>query len=436
MVVRDSQWIVLAAYIQTGNREGLSLLMPEWFEGSPYLVLDVAQNLPSLSVPIVMEALESVMAPEDYLDTHIQLRADISGENIEQHTNALSYRYGHKRIAEVIDLAAHRLHTGENRFRISEELQTDLAGIHIGSHDETFEEILEEAVGMERLGILTGIPQFAQFGIDQWMAGDIMSIGGDTGTYKTTYAIHLCDEALRANPDLHVLYFMKEQPRYQVLHKLLARHTRHGYTDVIKYLNRENPLFVEQIKSETKNNDTLARFHIISQQEFSTPYDVAGIIRRYNAQYKKIMWVIDYLTCLDFGGKPENFLTYLNIGLRVIKNAVLATKSFGIIINQLKDGWNIGMDKAPRRMFPNRSHIIWSSEIKNLSSYILMLYHPGTYFPYDRKVLYATFNKLRHTDGTYRAPFIIEGEKQRMREPTEREHTTVTSIEQEIIHSK
>lgn len=436
MVVRDSQWIVLATHIQAGNREGLALLMPEWFEGLSFLVLDAAMALPALSVPMVMEAIESLVAPEDYLEIHVQLRQDISNENVEQHTDALAYRYGHKRIAEVIDMAAHRLHTGENRFRIGEELQTDLAAIHIGKAAETFEEVLEEAIGTERQGLLTGIPQYAQFGIDQWMAGDILSIGGDTGTYKTTFSIHLCDEALKANPDLHVLYFMKEQPRYQVLQKLLARHTTHGYTDVIKYLNRENPLFAKDVRDQTAGNDVLSRFHIISQQEFSTPYDVAGVIRRYSAQHKKIMWVLDYLTCLDFGGKPENFLTYLNIGLRVLKNAVLGTKSFGILINQLKDGWNIGMDRQPKRMFPNRSHIIWSSEIKNLSAYILMLYHPGTYWSYDRRVLFTTFNKLRHTDGTFRASFIIEGEKQRMREPDDREFMSVTSIEQEIIHSK
>ncbi len=433
MVIKDSRWVVLADAVQRGDRGAVMMMQPEWFDDLSYLTYEAIIGLPTLSLPLVVEALKPNLADVALESVVHNLSQSIEDEDVDTHLSALAYRYGTHRIAEIIESAQYRITQGENRFQISEDVQSELATIHMGAKDETFDDVFSEAISYDRSGYLTGIEQFQRLGVDQWLGGDIISIGGDTGTYKTTFAIHLCDEALKANPDLHVLYFMKEQPRYQTLHKLLARHAGVGYTNIIKYLNRENPSFIQQVREKTEHNDILRRFHIISQDDFSTPYDVANILRKNANRYGKVMWVLDYLTCLEFGGKAEHFNSYLARGLRVLKNAVLGTRSVGVIINQLVNGWNIGRDNTVQKMFPTRSHIIWSSEIKNLSAYIIMLYHPGTYFPYDRRAIFTSFAKLRHSDGTFRTSFMIEGEQQQFRTPHEREALTIHSIEQEII---
>ncbi|MCZ2109236.1 MAG: hypothetical protein LC118_06690, partial [Dehalococcoidia bacterium] len=87
-------------------------------------------------------------------------RAVDEDEDVDTHLSALAYRYGTHRIAEIIESAQYRITQGENRFQISEDVQSELATIHMGAKDETFDDVFSEAISYDRSGYLTGIEQF------------------------------------------------------------------------------------------------------------------------------------------------------------------------------------------------------------------------------------------------------------------------------------
>jgi hypothetical protein len=182
--------------------------------------------------------------------------------------------------------------------------------------------------------------------------------------------------------------------------------------------------------------EVMTRFHVIDQNEFSRPIDIAGQLKGYSKNHPKMMWVLDYATRLDYGGRPEHFNAYYAAGLETLKNATLSTQSFGIIITQLKDGWNIEHRTGkPQKLFPNRSHIIWSSESKNLAAYILMLFHPGSYWDYPKKCLFGSFAKVRHIDALKRVNFLVDGDNQMLRTPNELEDQNMNIIANQIRSS-
>jgi len=288
---------------------------------------------------------------------------------------------------------------------------------------------------------VNGVESYAGVGIDRWQMGNLLTLAGDTGTYKTTTAVHLCFRALENNEDLYVYYFMKEQPSIEVWIKVFSRYTEYGYTEygyteygyteIQRMLSANYAEGMKTIRSALGENvrEIMQRFIVIDQSTFDTPMDVAAMLRTFSARTPKMMWVVDYITRLDYGGRAEHFNAYYAAGLEVLKNAALHTQSFGILIAQLKDGWNIeGYSSRPRKGFPNRSHIIWSSELKNLSSYILMLYHPGSYFPEPREFLIYTFVKVRHVDAARRLGFVVNGELQTLYPPNDAQDFAISAL--------
>lgn len=432
----DPKWGVLRHFIDRGDKLGLTLVNPDYFTGLARTVYSVALDEPTISMPVMQEALISALDELSYEHAMKELSQNIvAEEDVEQYIRALTISFNNWRIKDAIDWASERLNEGHNRLQIVEELTARLSSVHEGRKDKTIEDVFVSFEELRTPSIPTGIPILEAAGIDRWYMGNLMLLGGDTGTFKTTTAVNLCMAALRADEDLHVYYFMKEQPFHEVWYKVLTGVVPFTYHEVQTKMNADHDEWRQAMRATITDEDmaVMTRFHVVDQNDFSRPIDIAGQLKGYSKLHPKIMWVLDYATRLDFGGRPEHFNAYYAAGLETLKNATLSTQSFGVIITQLKDGWNIDFKSGrPLKIFPNRSHIIWSSESKNLAAYILMLYHPATYFDYPKQYMFGSFAKVRHVDALRRVNFLVEGDRQIVRTPTIVEDQNMNIIAQQI----
>lgn len=419
MSVISSDWVILAYYLNKGDRDGLRSISQDVFTGIPRLVYDIIMDLPEPSIPLIVEEYTSRSGDAEtanFIQSALTSVINVNDNIVQEHVKALLYSHGGKRIANILQTALFEIGEGQNRFRVSEKVQAALSAVSEYKTEKTLDQVFEQMAQEEHEYIPVTIPSFRSVGVTKWMYGNIMSLAGDTGTFKTTFANHIAIEALKADPDLHYVCFMKEQPSREVWQKIITMLLETvPYDEVISKLGKGNEEFVGRAKDALLKSPVGKRIHVVDQGEFSTPYDVVSILRGYASRHKKIIWVLDYLTCLDFEGSMDNYNLNLATGLRALKNATMSTKSFGIIINQLKGGWNIdSMTKMYLKKFPVREDIIWSTEIRNLSAYILMIYCPGQYFPeMGRKLLFATFNKVRFTEVNERTTIGIDGAYQR-----------------------
>lgn len=412
----DPKWSLLRYHIDANDKLGLSLINPAHFTGLPRTILQIAHEQPELSMPVMQQAMRAALDGESFEYAIGELmRHEIAASDVDHYRRALATSYNNWRIKDAVDWASEQISQGQNRMRVLEELYSRLSNVHDVRGITSFEDVFKQIAGMNVPTIPTGMEAFARAGLTEWQTGNLALLAGDTGTFKTTTAVNLCRAALMADPGLHVFYFMKEQPMHEVWYKLFAADTPFTYSEIQSRFNSRNPDMVESVRS-TLTPETTAifeRFHVVSQDTFSTPQDVASMLRGFSVKYPKIIWVLDYATRLDFGGRPEHFNSYYAAGLETMKNATLATQSFGIIITQLKEGWNIDFKTGKQmKIMPTRNHIIWSSESKNLAAYIMMLYNPGTYFDIPKKYLYLTFQKVRHIETVKRVNCLVNGEKQ------------------------
>lgn len=427
----DPKWALLRYHIEAGDRVGLSLINETHFTGLPRTVYQLAMEQPELSLPVMQQVMRAALDRESFdMAIYEIARHGIDETEVDHYRRALATSYNNWRIKDAVDWASEQIAQGHNRMRILEELYGRLASVHDVRGEKSFEDVFERMAKMNVPVISSGLPGVADIGIadiglTEWQTGNLALLAGDTGTFKTTTAVNLCRAALMANEDLHVFYFMKEQPMHEVYYKLFAIDTPFDYATIQSSLNARHEDMVDRVRSSItpELRAVYERFHVVSQDTFSTPQDIASMLRGYSVRHKRIMWVLDYATRLDFGGRPEHFNSYYAAGLEILKNATLSTQSFGLVITQLKEGWNIDF-KTGRLLtiMPNRNHIIWSSEAKNLSAYVMMLYHPATYFEgIDRRYLYFSLQKVRHMDILRRANLVVEGAKQTIRRADELE---------------
>ncbi|MCZ7558554.1 MAG: hypothetical protein M5R41_19370 [Bacteroidia bacterium] len=430
--LNDPKWTVLRHFIDTGDRAGLASLNQSYFTGLARTVYNIACEQMELSMPVIREAMSVAMDPVNADEAYRLLmdnRPDDYG--IDSYIAALAKAWMNYRIKESVDWAAEQIGEGQNRLIVAEELMSRLSTVHDAKELKSLEEVFTVMETLEGTSIPTGMRELKDIGIDSWQMGNLMILAGDTGTFKTTAAVNLNMAALTADPELHVIYFMKEQPFHEVWYKAFTYWSPYSYTRIQSQMNARNAELVRDVRRSLTDEalGVLQRFHVVDQNDFSRPGDVANQLRHYASKYKRVMWVVDYITRLDFGGRPEHFNSYYTAGLEVLKNIALQTQSFGIIISQFKDGWNIDYKSSkPVKMFPNRSHIIWSSENKNLAAYILLLYHPGTYFDYPKRYLYGVMGKVRHTDSARRMNWIIDGAKQKVLTPSDEETFNMNTL--------
>jgi hypothetical protein len=397
-----SQWAVIAhACKSTIILESVS---PEYFHGLASLVYRELKSLKEPSESMLLERIREVY-PIDYPVVLEMLEEGEKVDDIDSHIQAIKFSFNDRKIKDIIVQGHLDIESGKNRSMVAEDIITRLSTISGGSIEE-FDDIDKMVAEHDTISTgLTGLfPEFIDYEL-----GNIMALGGDTGTFKTTTAVFYANKALIANPDpnFHVMYFSKEQPVREIWHKMIACHFGYSYPEVQQKFNINHPTYLLNAKKAVKESSVLTRFHVIDQRFFFNITDIISYIRSYRKH--KIMWIIDYLTCLSFDNKGGNMSADMGEQLHRLKSATISTNSFGIILNQFKDSWNVSKDGLVKR-FPTRGDIIWSSEMKNLASYILLLYRPSTYFDeYPKHILFSNFAKVRHQDLDAKVPLVADG---------------------------
>lgn len=418
----EYEWRVLARFIAAGDRVGLSLLRKEWFGGMARDAYEVATGMGVLSYPIVASEV-AARFPEDAPMILEALKDDpsIPEHAIASYIHAISHRYAIRGIKQCVEQSYFKLNAGESAMRVRSDMLLELENYFEITPVKKLTELLASMKEDISVTVKVSDKKFIAAGIEELRLGNLMAVAGPSGTFKTTFVKWLCDDILNSNPDAIVVYFSKEQPGAEIAHKVITPYSPPDvtYSDIIKYYNVENPEFVEKVDMELAGTMTyLDRLVIIDPTDFNRPEDIAHILRSIDSRGKKVVWVLDYLTLLDFGAGDR--VETMENGMAKLKAIVHQTRTLGILVNQLRKDWNYDF-KAGRKvvMMPERDHIIWASAVVNLSAYVLLLYRP-----YDvdkakagKNWLLIKVDKLRFADANLLITYNVGTDRQVMDAP-------------------
>jgi len=213
------------------------------------------------------------------------------------------------------------------------------------------------------------------------LRGNIFTIGGDTGSMKTTFALWLSSRwALRG---YKVLFFEKEMPVDDIVRRLININCGIKNQDLLLGLyNRET--LEEKIRMIGDN------LYVVPATDFNNVIDVYKIVER----YKPDIFVIDFITQLDFGGETASDFNFnMMRSLNLIKLLTHRTNSLGVIISQLKKN----SIETRNSKIPRLDDLEWSAALKQLSAYVLMVFYPSLYYSnVDDSLFYLVFRKLRY----------------------------------------
>jgi len=236
----------------------------------------------------------------------------------------------------------------------------------------TFVERFEEYINTEHSQVVrTGIAT-----IDENTAilkGNIIVIGGDTGSMKTTSALWLIIQILITNPEYKAVFFEKEMPIEDIMVKLIAFFTGVSVTDIIL----DKTLGIDAMRpylTDTEHRvvlDVLDRLKLVGPNEFDSVKDMLNFIEAEKAD----IWCLDYLTQLFTLGKHKDFNMAVMEGINELKKIVQMTGSTGIVLCQLKKG------TVENRMLkiPQLDDLEWSGDVKKLANSVLMTFYPQRY---------------------------------------------------------
>jgi len=420
-----SDWAVIRHMVTKGDQAALQAVNEMWFGSDCRELVRIAKEVQPLSEPVLLAAIEDRMDPEirgdvlaAYLDTPI-----VSDDDAHKHYKALISRYNSRQVREAVSGAAFRLNDGDSPMRVKHQLERDLSDVHEASDEVTLLDAMSEVRHSPNPNIATGMPNFHKIGLDSWLLGNIMTLAADSGSFKTTMATEIVKNALKANPDLHAVYFSKEQQRIEILQKFLAKETSASYSEILARYNGQDQAFMDKIDNEIRSNpetEYMNRLYVVQSTEFSTVEQMLDILRTHASRHKKIIWVLDYLLQMNFGADSDNLVQRIGQALIQIKEVTHRTNSFGIIISQLVKSWNEDWKtKRGTLMMPRRQHLIWSSELINVSAYIMTMLNPEVVDSSAPKYfLYTHFDKMRFKDGRWVVSMPIDRDKQTVYEAT------------------
>jgi hypothetical protein len=423
MKTQDYEWAVLSQYIRNEDRLGLSLLRREWFNGMARDVYDIALSARNISIPYVLQEVDDRFVRADALEVQECLlgASKPSGDKeMLTYVKALSHKHATKAIRNTVTSAFLKLEDGESALRVRSELLADLDQLYEIAPVKDFNEMREKMKEEVCASIMLNDPRFTAAELGEIRLGNLWCIGGPSGAFKTTHTVNICDDILVSNPDAVVVYFSKEQPASEIIHKFIAMNTSDNipYTHVIRYYNAANPSFVEGCDLELMGTCPYLdkRLIVVDPTDFSTPEDVSHILQTIDLKGKKLVWVIDFVTLLDFGKGP--MVENMEKGMSKLKSIAHQTRSLGILISQLRKDWNLDFKTSKKIvMVPFRDHLMWASALVNLSAYITLLYRP---FDDDRSAgkfwLFVRVDKLRFADKDNMLALKVDVENQRFPE--------------------
>lgn len=252
-------------------------------------------------------------------------------------------------------------------------------------------------------GFSSGIPELDER-TGGWYLGNILTLAGDTGSQKTMFSLWLCLQVLKANPTFKAIYFEKEMPVKDIGRRLIAHFCKIESKEILeaskkedKSQQRELHRTVQEVMEEY--SDIIDRLIVVGNDQFATPADMFQWIESQNAQ----IWVLDYMSLLENGSKSTSEKAYTVMdNMHKLKEIALSTKTFGIIISQLKGGT---VEMRPNKI-PTKDDLEWSSDIKKLSSYILGVFYPAQYYKKQNKDWYFIQSLKNRNEENYVLPFL------------------------------
>jgi hypothetical protein len=292
---------------------------------------------------------------------------------------------------------------------------------HIGQRAKSTMQRIHETGEERNVSISLALPGLEQADFDRVWMGNLGVLGGPSGAFKSTLALEFIRKATEQNDNVIGAMFQAEQPAREMIYKLLSSITDFSYEDIQLNYHIDNPQFMQAVRREAgAYKEVWDRIHVFDSNDFRTADDIANHVLRLSASGKHVFFVVDYLTRLKIRGAPnEGYVEALN----TLKDLVMDTDSFGLIVSQLLKGWNLDYARRPVVRMPTRDDLIWSSELSNLAANIITIMRPSAVDKAaqatadGRALLMASIEKIRHQDRSALVPLKVNGSSQTFRIP-------------------
>ena len=263
---------------------------------------------------------------------------------------------------------------GNDQFAVALQAQSILNRIGSRNQLETNQELLEAVLNEQSGDIISSGYKLIDEFIGGYARGMIVTIAGDSGHLKTTFALDKAFKMAEVNPKLKIGIFSKEMLATDLMKKQISRICGIPTNKIFGQEYDKDYVKDKMMSIEAWREN---RIRIINPSSFSGVPDIARI----QMTHRFDVWFLDFIQLLEFSKAATNSSDYnIQIGqnMRNLQSLSLATKSVGVILSQVKKGIEHRKSKKP-----TISDIEWSGLIKQLSSYIFFSYYPGKYYGFD-----------------------------------------------------
>lgn len=264
---------------------------------------------------------------------------------------------------------------GEDQFEVALKAQKMLTSMSGKIKVDSNQQLLNKVLSTEKRDIIsTGFTHLDHY-LGGYSRGMIITIAGDSGHMKTTFAMEKAFRMAEKNPDLRIGIFSKEMLAEDLMRKQISRICKIPISKIFAqdYDKEEVKRKMEEVEVFRNN-----RLQIVNPNLFSGVSDLARI----QMTYKYDIWFLDFIQLLEFSKAASSSSDYnIQVGqnMRNLQSLALATKSVGIVLSQVKKGIEQRSVKKP-----TISDIEWSGLIKQLSTYIFFSYYPGKYYGFHK----------------------------------------------------
>ena len=354
----------------------IQIVLPEHFTDPQYqAVYSVIKSQLIFDKIMLYDAISNDRNIDVKAITLTKLPAYVSIYDVMSYVNIITEKFQKRRLYDFGREIQESVLKGDNQFEVALKAQAMLSSMASKKTQiETNVQLLERVLNEQPGDVLsTGYPLIDKF-VGGYARGMLITIAGDSGHLKTTYALDKAFRMAERNPSAKIGIFSKEMLATDLMKKQISRICGIPISKIFGQEYDKEYVRKQMMKIEAWRDD---RIKIINPNSFSGVGDIAKIQLTYNFD----IWFLDFIQLLEFAKTASNSSDYnIQIGqnMRNLQSLALATKSVGIILSQVKKGIEFRKSKKP-----TVSDIEWSGLIKQLSSYIFFSYYPGKYYGFD-----------------------------------------------------
>jgi replicative DNA helicase len=230
----------------------------------------------------------------------------------------------------------------------------------------------------------------------------MMTISGDSGSQKTMFAQALMFRILKENPEFKAVFFEKEMPLEDLGRRIASWVLREDSNEMMRVISESRDIeqrndILMQIRARMEQRfsengeikSMVNRLDLVSRDDFSEATDIWRIL----AQKQPDIWTLDFFTMLEpAGGIDDENMRKQAITL---KNALLDTNSFGLVLSQLKQSNNVDM-RANK--VPMIGDMEWGKHLRQYSTWVFAIFYPHHYGikVKDEQYFFLVSRKTRH----------------------------------------